>query len=354
MSDAPGDSPAPPATAAPAAAAESAAESAPRPKGGVRELIEVGAHFGHQTRRWNPSMKPFIFGERNGVHIIDLDQTVPRLAAGMEFLRETVAQGGKVLFVGTKRQAQEPVRQEAERCKQFYVNNRWLGGMLTNFRTVRKSIERFKEQLATADDAEQFGELSKKERSWLGRSITKYRKSLDGLREMQRLPDALFLIDISKERIAVSEARRLGIPIVAIVDTNCSPDGIDFVIPANDDSIRAIQLYCALAADACEEGEALHQARLVSDAEEAPAGESLSATGRRVVEIQPRPGGTRRGGRGPRRQAGRSYSAGGAARREAEPRPPAPPAAEPAPAEPAAEAPAAPQSQEAQPAKEEK
>lgn len=346
MSDAPGDSPAAPAAPAPSR------------KGGVRELIEVGAHFGHQTRRWNPSMKPFIFGERNGVHIIDLDQTVPRLAAGMEFLRETVAQGGKVLFVGTKRQAQGPVRQEAERCGQFYVNNRWLGGMLTNFRTVRKSIERFKEQLATADDAEQFGELSKKERSWLGRSITKYRKSLDGLREMQRLPDALFLIDISKERIAVTEARRLGIPIVAIVDTNCSPDGIDFVIPANDDSIRAIQLYCALAADACKEGEALHQARLVSDAEESPAGESLTATGKRVVEIQRSPGAPRRGGRGPRRQAGRSYSAGGAARREADPRP-APPAApaEPPAAEPAAEAPAAPQAQEAQesqPAKEEK
>lgn len=347
MSDAPGDSPAPPTpaaeSAAPAATAAAApAESAPRRKGGVRDLIEVGAHFGHQTRRWNPSMKPFIFGERNGVHIIDLDQTVPRLAAGMEFLRETVAQGGKVLFVGTKRQAQGAVRQEAERCGQFYVNNRWLGGMLTNFRTVRKSIERFKEQLSTAGDEEQLGELSKKERSWLSRSITKYRKSLDGLREMQRLPDALFLIDISKERIAVTEARRLGIPIVAIVDTNCSPDGIDFVIPANDDSIRAIQLYCALAADACEEGESLHQARLVSDAEESPSGEALPATGRRVVEIQPRPGGTRRGGRGPRRQAGRSYSAGGAARREADPRP-APP-----------EAPAAPQAQESQPAKEEK
>lgn len=343
MSDAPGDSPAPPTPAAESAAAP--AESAPRRKGGVRDLIEVGAHFGHQTRRWNPSMKPFIFGERNGVHIIDLDQTVPRLAAGMEFLRETVAQGGKVLFVGTKRQAQGAVRQEAERCGQFYVNNRWLGGMLTNFRTVRKSIERFKEQLATAADEEQLGELSKKERSWLSRSITKYRKSLDGLREMQRLPDALFLIDISKERIAVTEARRLGIPIVAIVDTNCSPDGIDFVIPANDDSIRAIQLYCALAADACEEGESLHQARLVSDAEESPSGEALPATGRRVVEIQPRPGGTRRGGRGPRRQAGRSYSAGGAARREADPRP-APPEA-PA-------APQVPQAQESQPAKEEK
>ncbi|MDD9827738.1 MAG: 30S ribosomal protein S2, partial [Deltaproteobacteria bacterium] len=346
-------------SAAPAMSAAAPEAAAPRRKGGVRELIEVGAHFGHQTRRWNPSMKPFIFGERNGVHIIDLDQTAPRLAAGMEFLRETVAQGGKVLFVGTKRQAQAPVRQEAERCGQFYVNNRWLGGMLTNFRTVRKSIERFKEQLATAEDAEQFGELSKKERSWLGRSITKYRKSLDGLREMQRLPDALFLIDISKERIAVTEARRLGIPIVAIVDTNCSPDGIDFVIPANDDSIRAIQLYCALAADACEEGESLHQARLVSDSEESPSGESLTATGRRVVEIQRSPGGaTRRGGRGPRRQAGRSYSAGGAARREAEPRPatPAPPAAEPA-AGPAAETPAAPklpEAQEAQPTEEEK
>jgi small subunit ribosomal protein S2 len=283
----------------------------------MRELLEAGVHFGHQTRRWNPEMKPFIFGDRNGIHIIDLDQTLPRLAAALEFLQEIVAQGGRVLFVGTKRQAQGPIQLEAVRSGQFYVNNRWLGGMLTNFRTVRKSIDHFKELLALVEDEEQVGELSKKELSRINRAITKYRKSLDGIREMSRLPDALFVIDILKEHIAISEARRLGIPIVAIIDTNCSPKGIDLPIPANDDAIRAIQLYCELAADACLEGAEVFNARVQSEEAARPReakGEGAGLPTRRVVEIK-QPAG-RRG-----RQPGGTHSAAGR-RRPAEPEAP--------------------------------
>ena len=253
----------------------------------VRDLLEAGAHFGHQTRRWNPRMKPFIFGERGGIHIIDLDQTVRRLATSLDFLCETVAAGGKVLFVATKRQAQEIVQREAQRAGQFYVNNRWLGGMLTNFRTVRKSIERFKEQLGTVGDEEQVKELSKKDLSRLNRSITKYKKSLDGIQEMTRLPDALFVIDVGCEHIAVSEARRLGIPIMGVVDTNGEPGDIDFVVPGNDDAIRAIDLYCRLVADACLEGAAQFNARVQA---QEPAAASADGSGpraiRRVVEIR--------------------------------------------------------------------
>jgi small subunit ribosomal protein S2 len=293
----------------------------------VRALLEAGAHFGHQTRRWNPKMKPFIFGERGGIHIIDLDQTVRRLGTGLEFLRDTVAAGGKVLFVATKRQAQEIVQREAQRAGQFYVNNRWLGGMLTNFRTVRKSIERFKEQLTTVGDEEKVKDLSKKDLSRLNRSITKYRKSLDGIQEMTRLPDALFVIDVGCEHIAVSEARRLCIPIVGVVDTNGEPAGIDFVVPGNDDAIRAIELYCKMVADACLEGAALFQARVQS---QEPAAAGPEGTGpraiRRVVEIrQPT---ARRSGR----QPGGTHSAVGRGMRP----PPRSPAAEEAPEAPAA------------------
>jgi len=299
----------------------------------VRSLLEAGAHFGHQTRRWNPKMKPFIFGERGGIHIIDLDQTARRLDASLDFLRDTVAAGGKVLFVATKRQAQEIVQREAQRAGQFYVNNRWLGGMLTNFRTVRKSIERFKEQLGTVGDEEQVKELSKKDLSRLNRSITKYRKSLDGIQEMTRLPDALFVIDVGCEHIAISEARRLGIPIVGVVDTNGEPAGIDFVVPGNDDAIRAIELYCKAVADACLEGAQLFQARVQA---QEPAAAGAEGTGpraiRRVVEIrQPT---ARRSGR----QPGGTHSAMGRAGR-ARPAAPAEEAASEAPAAPEAAAP---------------
>jgi small subunit ribosomal protein S2 len=333
---------APEPSAAPAAAPAPAASPFERTPPSVRALLEAGAHFGHQTRRWNPKMKPFIFGERAGIHIIDLDQTVGRLSNALDFLRDTVGAGGKVLFVATKRQAQELVQREAQRASQFYVNNRWLGGMLTNFRTVRKSIERFKEQLAVVADEEKVKELSKKDLSRLNRSITKYKKSLDGIQEMTRLPDALFVIDVGCEHIAVSEARRLGIPIVAVVDTNGEPEGIDFVIPGNDDAIRAIELYCKLVADACLEGAELFQARVQSQEPAAAGAEGAGPRAlRRVVEI--RHPTARRG-----RQPGGTHSAVGRARRgaapgeekEAAPAPEAAPAA--APEAPAAE-PAAPE-----------
>jgi small subunit ribosomal protein S2 len=255
---------------------------------GIRELVEAGCHFGHQTRRWNPRMKRFLFGERDGVHIIDLDQTLPRFEEALDFLRETTAAGGKVLFVSTKRQAQEIVETEAKRSRQYYVNRRWLGGMLTNFKTVKKSIDRYKELLELVADEEQVGELSKKELSRINRQIEKYSKSLDGMKQMTRLPDALFVIDVNRESIGVVEASRLGIPIIAIVDSNCNPDGIDLVVPGNDDSLRAIQLYCERAADACHEGGEIHNARLqsqVSPEDVAKAGEK-PGTGRVVVEIQ--------------------------------------------------------------------
>jgi small subunit ribosomal protein S2 len=290
--------------------AESPAETPPRELS-VRSLLEAGAHFGHQTRRWDPRMKPFIFGERHGVHILDLDQTAVRFRAALDFLRETVASGGKVLFVGTKRQAQAPIKLEAESCKQFYVNNRWLGGMLTNFRTVKRSIERFKDHLALVGDEEKANELSKKELSRITRSIAKYEKSLEGIKEMSRLPDALFVIDVTKEHIALSEAQRLGIPIVAIVDSNANPEGIDYVIPANDDAIRALNLYCGLVADACREGAELHNERVQSEVSEQAAGRRAEApsTGRRVVEIKqpPRRG---RGAGGPPQRRGRRPEGG--------------------------------------------
>jgi small subunit ribosomal protein S2 len=278
----------------------------------VRSLLEAGAHFGHQTHRWNPRMKRFIFGERNGVHILDLDQTLVCFREALEFLRETTAAGGKVLMVGTKRQAQGPVQLEATRAGQLYVNNRWLGGTLTNFRTVRKSLDRFKELLATLSDEEKMAQLSKKERARDTREADRYRKGLDGLKEMSKLPAALFVIDVKREHIAVAEARRLGIPIVAVVDSNCDPEGIDFVIPGNDDATRAIQLYCAQVAEACLEGARLHEERVRAEVAEESGGRraeepAAPGTGRVVVEIKqpPRRGrGARGAGRGGTRSAG--------------------------------------------------
>jgi small subunit ribosomal protein S2 len=287
----------------------------------VRDLMEAGVHFGHQTRRWNPRMSRFLFGERNGVHIIDLDQTLPLFQEALEFVSETTAGGGKVLFVGTKRQAQAPIQLEALRSGQFYVNNRWLGGMLTNFKTVKKSIERYKELLALSSDEVKFAEHSKKERSRVTRQSEKYRKSLEGIREMTRLPDLVFVVDVIRESIAVSEARRLGIPIVAVVDSNCNPLGVDYVIPGNDDATRAIQLYCTRVADAALEGAAFHNERLQSQGPRDEKPEELvptTGTGRVVVEIKQPP----RRGRGATSFVGR--------RREAEPER-APVVVEPAP-----------------------
>jgi len=305
---------------------------------GIRDLVEAGVHFGHQTRRWNPRMKPFLFGERNGVHIIDLDQTLPRFQAALDFVTETVASGGKVLFVGTKRQAQTPICEQAERAEQFYVNRRWLGGMLTNFKTVKKSIERFKELLELVADEERVADLSKKELSRINRWIDKYKKSLDGIKEMGRLPDVIFILDVNREAIAVTEAQRLGIPIVAVVDSNCDPYQIDHVIPGNDDSRRAIDLYCARVADACIEGAVAFDDRVQAEvAEEARVQSSEPekvGTGKVVVEIKQQP---RRGrgahSSGPRQE--RESEEPAASPAEATPASPAPAAAEPAPASPA-------------------
>jgi small subunit ribosomal protein S2 len=240
-------------------------------------------------------MKRFLFGKRNGVHIVDLDQTLPRFQKALDFLRETVAAGGKVLFVSTKRQAQAFVEVEAQRSEQFYVSRRWLGGMLTNFKTVRKSIEHFKELLELVADAEKVAEISKKELSSINRSIEKYKKSLDGIKEMTRLPDAVFIVDVGRESIAVKEANRLGIPIVAIVDSNCDPESIDFVVPGNDDSTRAIQLYCQRVADACAEGASIFNERVQSQVSEQERNRASSeiiekpGTGRVVVWIKRQP-----------------------------------------------------------------
>jgi len=258
----------------------------------IRDLVEAGVHFGHQTRRWNPRMKRFLFGERDGIHIIDLDQTLPLFKKSLAFVKETVASGGKVLFVATKRQAQGIAELEAQRSGQFYVNNRWLGGMLTNFKTVKKSIERYKELLQIVADEEKLNELSKKDQARAHRSIEKYSKSLAGIKEMTKLPDVVVVVDVNREIIAVKEARRLGIPIIAVVDSNCDPFGIDFVVPGNDDSIRALSLYFGQLADACIEGASLFNERAQSqtakeDAKRASGGDQApTKTGRVVVEIK--------------------------------------------------------------------
>ncbi|MBV1867114.1 MAG: 30S ribosomal protein S2 [Marinosulfonomonas sp.] len=218
----------------------------------MRQLLEAGVHFGHQTRRWNPRMGEYIYGARNGIHIMDLTQTVPMLDAALNVVRETVAKGGSILFVGTKRQAQRPIAEAAEKCAQYYMNHRWLGGTLTNWQTVSKSIKRLKdfdEKLAEGAEG-----LTKKERLGMERSQGKLQASLGGIREMGGRPDLIFVIDVNKEDLAIAEAKKLGIPVVAVVDTNCSPDGIDYLIPGNDDASRAITLYCDLVARAALDG----------------------------------------------------------------------------------------------------
>ena len=222
------------------------------PEFSMRQLLEAGVHFGHQTQRWNPRMGEFIYGARNGIHIVDLTQTVPMLDQALQAIRETVAKGGRVLFVGTKRQAQQPVADAAERCAQYYMNHRWLGGTLTNWKTVSQSINRLREIDEKMEQG--FEGLTKKERLGLERDQQKLQASLGGIREMGGVPDLLFVIDVKKEDLAILEAKKLGIPVVAVVDTNCSPDGVDYVIPGNDDAARAIALYCDLASRAALDG----------------------------------------------------------------------------------------------------
>ena len=218
----------------------------------MQQLIEAGAHFGHQTHRWNPRMKPYIFGARNGIHIIDLSQTVPLMARALEFVSATVQAGGKVLFVGTKRQAQEPIAQAARACGQHFVNHRWLGGMLTNWKTISQSIKRFKalEEKLSGDTTG----LTKKEVLQLTRERDKLELSLGGIRDMGGLPDVIFVIDANKEELAIKEANVLGIPVVAVLDTNVNPQGIAFPIPGNDDASRAVRLYCDAIAQAATKG----------------------------------------------------------------------------------------------------
>ncbi|GAB6932236.1 MAG TPA: 30S ribosomal protein S2 [Calditerricola sp.] len=219
----------------------------------MKQLLEAGVHFGHQTRRWNPKMKKYIYTERNGIYIIDLQKTVRKMEEAYNFVRELAANGGTILFVGTKKQAQDSVREEAERCGMFYVNQRWLGGTLTNFQTIRKRIERLHELEQMETDGT-FDVLPKKEVIRLRKEKQRLEKFLGGIKGMKSLPDAVYIIDPRKEKIAVAEARKLGIPIVAIVDTNCDPDEIDYVIPGNDDAIRAVRLITSKIADAVLEG----------------------------------------------------------------------------------------------------
>ena len=218
----------------------------------LRQLLEAGVHFGHQTQRWNPRMEEFIYGERNGIHIMDLTQTVPMLDAALNIVRETIAKGGRILFVGTKRQASTAIAEAAEKCAQYYMNHRWLGGTLTNWQTVSQSISRLKsldEKMTVGSEG-----LTKKERLGMEREQSKLQASLGGITQMGGVPDLLFVIDVKKEALAVAEANKLGIPVIAVVDTNCSPSGIDYLIPGNDDAARAIALYCDLIARSALDG----------------------------------------------------------------------------------------------------
>ncbi len=241
----------------------------------MKQLLEAGVHFGHQTRRWNPKMKPFIFGERNGIHIIDLQQTLKYFEIAYEFVVNTVAEGGKVLFVGTKKQAQDTIREEAQRCGMYYVDHRWLGGTLTNFKTIRKSVEKLKriEQWMEDGTIERF---PKKERLKLQRLKQKLERNLGGIKEMESLPQILYVVDPKKEEIAVLEARKLGIPVVAITDTNCDPDLIDYIIPGNDDAIRAIKLITSKIADAVIEGLEIYREKVAAETDKEAEAEEVA------------------------------------------------------------------------------
>ncbi len=253
----------------------------------MKELLEAGAHFGHQTKKWNPRMKPYIFGERGGIHIINLEQTVPLFEKACEAITETVASGGDILFVGTKRQAQVVVADEAKRCEMHCINNRWLGGTLTNFKTVKVSIDRLKEIEAKMADGS-YDKLTKKDRRQIERELAKLQKALSGIKGMEGLPKALFIIDPKKEAIAKREARRLGIRVVAITDTNCDPEGIDFPIPGNDDAIKSIRIFTRRIADACLSGLEKRQARIRAEVAAQAVSEEAGEGGARekVIEVK--------------------------------------------------------------------
>ena len=233
----------------------------------MRDLLKAGVHFGHQTRYWSPKMAPYIYGERNKIHIFNLEKTVPMMDDGLNFLGKLASKGGKVMFVGTKRAARDAIADAASSCGMPYVNKRWLGGMMTNFKTVKQSVKRLKEAEAMFADGSA-ERLNKKEQLKVTREMEKLDNSLGGIKDMERLPDAMFIIDVGHEKIAIAEARKLGIPIVAIVDTNNSPEGVDYVIPGNDDSIRAIQVYVHAVAEAIQEGKMSATSGVVVDNEE--------------------------------------------------------------------------------------
>lgn len=249
----------------------------------MRQLLEAGVHFGHHTRRWNPKMKPYIFGDRNNVHIINLELTVPMLHHAMKNLRDIVANGGRVLFVGTKRQATEKIAETAKRCGQYYVNFRWLGGMLTNWNTISNSIKRLREVEEMLQNPEVKHALTKKEQLNLAREQEKLEKSLGGIKDMGGLPDAIIVIDVAKEANAILEAKRLGIPVFGIVDTNCDPDGVDFLIPGNDDATRAINLYCDLFAETVLDG---LQAEVTASGADIGASENPDAEGAVADDVE--------------------------------------------------------------------
>ncbi len=243
----------------------------------MKQLLEAGVHFGHQTKRWNPKMKPYIFGARNGIYIIDLQKTVRYFRSAYDFVKQTVENGDKILFVGTKKQAQDAITEETLRAGQYYVNNRWLGGMLTNFSTIKGSVDRLKKIEAMSEDGT-YDLITKKEALQLERERAKLEKNLGGIKNMAKLPGALFIIDPKKETIAVKEARKLGIPVVAVVDTNCDPDDIDYIIPGNDDAIRAIRLFASKMADACIEGAQAREAAIRTKSEGADTAEEVAAS----------------------------------------------------------------------------
>ena len=257
----------------------------------MKDLLEAGVHFGHQTKRWNPKMKEYIFGERNGIYIIDLGKTVKLFRDAEEFVTTLAAEGRTILFVGTKRQAQDVIAEEAQRCGMYFVNERWLGGLLTNFATIQRSLGRLRDLEAMATDG-RFDTLSKKEIARNEKERRKLQKNLEGIRGMSRLPDAVFVVDTKKEKIAVDEARKLKIPVIGIVDTNCDPDEVDFVIPGNDDALRSIRLFASRIADAVVAGRGMRESRMAEDdaarAEEAAAADSAARL-TRAVRPQRRP-----------------------------------------------------------------
>ena len=251
----------------------------------MKDLLEAGVHFGHQTKRWNPKMKPFIFGERSGIYILDLGKTVKHYREAEDFVRQLAAEGKTIMFVGTKRQAQDVIAEEAQRCGMFFVNQRWLGGLLTNFTTIQRSLARLRDLEAMETDG-RYETITKKEIAQVEKEKKKLQKNLEGIRNMSRLPDAVFIVDTRKEKIAVDEARKLKIPVIGVVDTNCDPDEVDYVIPGNDDALRAIRLFASRIADAIVSGRSLRESAQADEGSEAD-GDDRTRRGRANRQVRP-------------------------------------------------------------------